>query len=206
MKKNKNVIKILFLLSMCILGLLIYKIIDIYAVFQSEVKADIQIKNGIWNIIINGEKISTGVQKDFIIDQITLNKNDYTKPGKIAPGLSGSFEVEINPENTNVSVRYDITLDKEGLKNSNLRISKVEEVKKATELVETSENTYTGIIPLQDIQKGINHKIRVEVEWVDDGQNNKSDTELGTSDILQLKIPVKFHATQYLGEEIIQEK
>lgn len=205
MKKNKNFIKILFLLIMCILILLIYKIINIYAVFQSKVEANVEFKSGMWNITINGEEITTGVKKDFVIDQISTTENNYTKPGKIAPGLSGSFEIAINPENTNVSVRYDITLNQEELKNSNLKIKSIEESENGSILVNTTENTYTGIIPLQDIQKGITHKIKMEVEWVDDGQNNKSDTELGTSDTHQLQIPVEFHAIQYLGEEITPE-
>lgn len=202
MKKNKNLQKLLFLLIMCVCILLIYKIVDIYAVFHSEVKANVKFENGIWNITVNGENITTGEENQFVIDQISTTENNHVKPGKLAPGLSGSFEIAINPEDTNVSIRYDVTLNQEELGNSNLRIKSIKEVEKGYELIKTAENTYTGIIPLEDISNGIRHKIRMEIEWIDDENNNESDSELGKNDSHQLQIPITVHAIQYLGEEI----
>ena len=200
---NKNVKKVLFLLIICIFILLIYKIIDIYAVFHSEMNAYVKLENGIWNITVNGEKITTGVETEFTIDEITATQDIHVKPGRLAPGLSGSFEIAINPENTDVSVRYDITLNQEKLENSNVKIKSIEEIEKNYPLIKTSENTYTGIISLDDIKKGVIHKIKMEVEWVDDEKYNENDTKLGSSSIRQFQIPIKVHAIQYLGEEII---
>lgn len=200
---NKNVKKVLFLLIICIFILLIYKIIDIYAVFHSEMDAYVKLENGIWNITVNGEKITTGVETEFTIDEITATQDIHVKPGRLAPGLSGSFEIAINPENTDVSVRYDITLNQEKLENSNVKIKSIEEIEKNYPLIKTSENTYTGIISLDDIKKGVIHKIKMEVEWVDDEKYNENDTKLGSSSIRQFQIPIKVHAIQYLGEEII---
>ena len=137
------------------------------------------------------------------IDQISTTENDYVKPGRLAPGLSGSFEIAINPEDTNVSVRYDITLNQEELGDSNLKIKSVQEIEKDYELIKTEENTYTGIIPLEDIINGTIHKIKMEVEWLDDGTSNEADSELGKDESHQLQIPITVHAIQYLGEEII---
>lgn len=203
MKKNKKITKILILLSFCVVAILIYKIISIYAVFYSDVGANVELKNGIWNINVNGQKISSGVQTDFIIDQITITEDEHTIPGKIAPGLVGQFKLAINPENTNVSIRYDITLNQDELENSNLKISSVQETANRAELIKTAENVYTGIITLQDIEKGIMHEIELDVEWSDDGQNDENDTMLGTNnEERQFQIPVTFHAIQYFGEEI----
>lgn len=202
MKKNKNLRKLLFLLMMCILILLIYKIIDIYALFHSEMEANVVLENGKWNITVNGATITTGNEIDFVIDQISTTENNFVEPGKLAPGLSGNFEIAINPENTNVSIRYDIILNEEELGNSNLKIKSIEEVENNYKLINTSENTYTGVITLEDINNGIIHKIKMEVEWVDDGLNNENDTELGTDESHQLQIPIRVHAIQYLGEEI----
>ena len=200
--KNKNLIKILFLLIMCITILLIYKIINIYALFQSEMEGNVKLENGTWNITINGQKITTGTETSFVIEQINTTQNDYVKPGKLAPGLSGNFEIAINPEDTNVSVRYDITLNQDELGGSNLKIKSIQEVEKGYQLIKTDENTYTGIMTLQEINNGINHKIKMEVEWLDDGQNNENDTEIGKNETHQLQIPITVHAIQYLGEEI----
>lgn len=201
--KNKNLVKILFLLIMCIVILLIYKIIDIYALFYSEMEGNVQFQNGRWNIIVNGEKITTGIQEEFVMDLIDTTQSDYIKPGKLAPGLSGNFEIEINPQDTNVSVRYDITLNQEELGGSNLTIKSIEEVEIGYELIQTAENTYTGVIPLADITNGVNHKIKLEIEWQDDGLNNESDTQIGKNETHKLQIPITVHAIQYLGEEII---
>lgn len=201
MNKNKNLKKLLFLLIMCVIVLLIYKIIDIYAVFHSEVEANVKLQNGIWNITINGTQITTGVETQFVIDEISTTENDYVKPGRLAPGLSGSFELAISPEDTNVSVRYDVTLNQEELGNSNLKIKSIQEVEQGHELIKTAENTYTGIIPLEEINNGIIHKMKVEVEWADDG-NDESDTQLGKDESHQLQIPISVHVIQYLGEEI----
>lgn len=198
----KNSKKLFLLVIMCIGILLIYKIINIYALFQSEMKGNVELDNGVWNIIINGDKITTGVDAEFVIDRIETTQNDYVKPGKLAPGLSGSFEIAINPENTNVSVRYDVTLNQEELGESNLTIKSIKEVETGYQLIKTAENTYTGIIPLQDINNGVTHKIKMEVEWLDDGLNNESDTIVGKNETHQLQIPIIVHAIQYLGEEI----
>ena len=61
---------------------------------------------------------------------------------------------------------------------------------------------YTGIIPLQDIQNGIIHKIQMEIEWIDDGLNNEADSELGKDGAELLQIPITVHVIQYLGENI----
>lgn len=198
---NKNLQKVLIFVMMCVFALLIYKIIDIYAVFHSEVEANVELKNGVWNITVNGTQITTGVETKFIVDQITTTENSHVKPGTLAPGLSGSFTLAINPENTNVSVRYDITLNQEELGDSNLKIKSIQEIEMNYQLIKTGENMYTGVIPLEEIQNGILHKIQMEVEWVDDGLNNESDTELG-KDTEPLQIPITVHVIQYLGEEI----
>ena len=200
--KNKNLVKILFLLIMCIFILLIYKIIDIYALFYSNLESHVQLEKGIWNITINGENITTGIEKEFVINLMNTTQSDYVKPGKLAPGLTGCFEMLINPEDTNVSIKYDIILDQEELVASNL-IKSVEEIESGYKLIQTDKNTYTGLISLEDIKNGAKHRIKIEIEWVDDRLNDESDTEIGKNGIDKLQIPIKIHASQYLGEEII---
>lgn len=194
--------KSLILLIMCVIALLVYEIISIYAVFYSEVGAKVNLQNGVWNISVNGTQITKGVDTQFVIDEISTTENDYVKPGRLAPGLSGSFELAINPEDTNVAVRYDVTLNQEELGNSNLNIKSIKEVEQGYELIKTAVNTYTGIISLEQINNGAIHKMKVDVEWVDDN-NDESDTELGMDESHQLKIPISVHVIQYLGEEIL---
>lgn len=201
MTKNKNLKKILFLLIICIFVLLVYEIIQIYAVFHSELKANVKLENGAWNITVNGTKISTGIEEQFEIEQISTNQNSHVKPDKLAPGLTGSFDIVINPENTNVSIKYDIILNEKEIGDTNLKIKSVQEIENREQLIKTEANTYTGVIPLEKIANGVKHKIKVEIEWEDNETGDEKDTTLGVNH--QFKIPIIFHATQYLGEEII---
>lgn len=200
---RKNIKKILILVCMCMILIFIYEMIHIYAVFHSEMVGNIQFKNGTWNIIVNGTEISRGVETKFVIDQINTQENGHVITGKLAPGLSGNFEITINPKDTDVAVKYDVSLNQENLKNQNLKIKSVEEVQEGETLTKTGENTYTGIISLEKIKSGVFHKIKVEVEWIDDGQNDTEDTKLGIVYNSKLEIPITVHACQYLGETII---
>ena len=56
---------------------------------------------------------------------------------------------------------------------------------------------------MQDIQNGISHEIEMSVEWLDEEQNDESDTKIGTNkENKKFQIPITFHAIQYSGEEI----
>ncbi len=200
---NKNIKKILLLLIMCTIILLIYKSIDIYAIFHSEMNGNVNFEKGKWNITINGADITTGTDVEFVIDEIDTAGNEFVKPGKIAPGLSGKFQIAIDPEDTNVSVKYDITLEQEKLGDTNMKIKSIKAVDEGYTLINTAENTYTGIMTLNEINEGITHTIEIEIEWIDDESANESDTEIGKSKEHKFQIPIKIHAIQYLGEEIV---
>ena len=65
----------------------------------------------------------------------------------------------------------------------------------------TNENTYTGIMNIEDIGSRKNHTIRTYVEWVDNEDNSQNDYLIGISDEI-FKISIDVNVTQYLGEEI----
>lgn len=113
------------------------------------------------------------------------------------------FNISIDPKNTDVSVKYDISLNQENLTNKNITIKSITETKEGVDLVRTSENTFTGVIPLEKIKQGTINNIEVEIEWKDDNLNNKEDTNLGMKEDYKLEIPIVVHVSQYLGEEII---
>ena len=196
----KNSKKIIILISIIILLILIYEIVHIYAVFHSEIGLDVRFTNGTWNIVVNGTQISNGVETEFVIDKISTTQNEHVKNDKLAPGLSGSFSITIDPDNTDVSIIYNIALNTEKLTNNKLSIETIKETQVGNTLIQTGENTYTGIIPLEDIKNGVTNTIEITVQWVDDESNNENDTELGTVYDSKLEIPVTVHVSQYTGE------
>ena len=199
---RKNAKKCLILICLCIILLLIYGIVRIYALFYSELYARVQLKNGVWNIVVNGTDITKGTDVTFVIDNVTLQDNEHVKPGNLAPGLMGTFKISINPKDTDVSIRYNVSLDEEQLTNSNIQIKSIKETQAGNELIKIDKNTYTGIIPLEKIKEGNTNEITVEVEWKENEDNNEQDLALGSIWNVEYQIQITVYVSQYLGEEI----
>lgn len=199
---NKNKKKLLWLCMCIIIVVIIYEIIHIYAVFYSQMSGSVQFANGKWNIYVNGTEISTGVETTFTVDQINIDESSHVKAGNLAPGLSGDFEIAINPSDTDVSVRYDITLNKEYMTDENIQITGIVETEENNTLTRTGENTYTGIIPLQRVKNGETNTIQISIQWVDSASNSTQDLNVGAISNPKLHIPITVHVTQYLGEVI----
>lgn len=197
-----NAKKGFILVCLCIILLLIYGIVRIYALFHSELYAKVQLKNGTWNIVVNSTDITKGTDVKFIIDNIQIQENEHVKPGKLAPGLIGNFKISINPTDTDVSVRYDINLDKEKLTNDNMQIKSIKETLLGNELVQVAENTYAGVITVEEIKAQKMNEVTVEIEWAENDDNNEQDVNLGSIWNTECQVPITVHVSQYLGEEI----
>ena len=141
MKNNKNKIKSLMILFLCIIIVIIYTIIRIYALFYSESMAKVQLKNGVWNIIVNGTDITKGENINFLIDNVSTFENEHVKPGNLAPGLTGFFKIGIDPQHTDVSIKYEISLNQEELTNSNIIIKSITETKEGNKPNKMTESS-----------------------------------------------------------------
>jgi hypothetical protein len=202
---NKKVVKIiLILITMMMILFVIQKIIKTYALFQSELYGTLEMQNADWIIKVNGRNISSGTVNEFVVNQINMSSNEHVKSGKIAPSMIGDFSITIDPEDTDVSLRYDITIDKSKITNSRILITSVTEIEKNNTLILTEEDTYTGVIPLENIRNGDKNKIKVVVTWLNEESNNEQDTQIGIGQNSKIEIPIVVRVTQYLGETITQ--
>ena len=86
--------------------------------------------------------------------------------------------------------------------NDRIKIVSVQETTGNTSLIMTDEDTYTGVMKLEEIKAGKTNNIKVIITWENDESNNKMDTAVGTVNNYKISIPIEFIATQYLGEEI----
>lgn len=200
--KKRNFKIILIILTLIMLIISIYKIATTYAVFQSEISAVVSKQLGKWNIIINNTDISSGMQKEFLIDTFNIQKSKNVEENKIAPGLSGDFEIVINPNDTDVSIKYEVNIDTSKIKDYAVTIESVKEIEQKNTLVQTNPNTYTGIIPLEKIKNGEKNTIKIVFNWENNEEKNNEDTKIGTTISSKLEIPVTVKVSQYLGEEI----
>ncbi len=202
--------KIWILSSLIMLIITLYQINSAYAKYYTEAEGMVEENIGAWIVKVNGTNISTGEDvEEFTINELTYNSNDYVLEGKIAPGLLGYFDVEIDATEASVAVRYDVSINFDQLDlTDSIYFAKlvkvVDDVESTDGIVKTGESTYTGVVSLDDIQNKKTNTIRVYLGWEDDGTgaNDEADSELGLQKDIQIPIPVEVKASQYLGEPI----
>lgn len=176
----------------------IYEITNTYGLFESQ--KDLVADNTVakWNIYINDSSINT--TENFIIDNFTFEESNTVANNKIAPGITGWFDILIDPKDTQVSIRYDITFDFTNLPN-NITIESIEETN-GQQIIKTGPNTYSNYITLANINDGITNNIRVYIKWNTAEENNETDTSIGLTEDNIIQIPVSITVSQYLSETI----
>ena len=190
--------KILYITCAIMIFVTIYEITNTYGLFESNINMDVDSKLATWNILINDTNI--GKSETFTIDNFISEEDSTVASGKIAPGTSGYFNININPSNTQVSIRYDLTFDFSKLDNL-FTITKVEE-KNGYNLIKTGPKTYSNVITLNEIKENKTNNIRVHIKWNNNEENNDKDTEIGLTENNTLNIPVSITVLQYSGEKI----
>lgn len=190
--------KILYITCAIMIFVTIYEITNTYGLFESNINMDVDSKLATWNILINDTNI--GKSETFTIDNFISEEDSTVASGKIAPGTSGYFNINIDPSTTQVSIRYDLTFDFSKLNNL-FTITKVEE-KNGYNLIKTGPNTYSNVITLNEIKENKTNNIRVHIKWDNNEENNDKDTEIGLTENNTLNIPVSITVLQYSGEKI----
>ncbi len=199
----KNYVKKFFIiLTIIMICFTIYLISKTYAVFYSEGQADLNMKLAIWDIKVNNQDITKGTIKDFAITDFNIIQNNNVKSGKIAPGTSGSFDILIDPTDTQVSIRYDLSIDSDKLEEYQIQIDSISEISNSNKLTKTGKNTYTGIIPLSKINGNYNNDIRIVFKWDNNEANNEKDTNIASVANSKTNIPITLTFSQYLNETI----
>jgi len=200
----KNLKKLFILIALIIMIFTIYKIIKTYALFESNITGTADMGIGKWNISVNQSDITSGQTHSFTITSFNIPQNQYTKTGKVAPGMGGDFYIEISPVDTQVSIRYDITINKTNLTASNMEITSITELNHDKTLIRTGEDTYTSTILLNQINRRYLDNVQIKFQWENDEDNNERDTEIGTQYNSKIYVPITIKFTQYTGEEIVE--
>ena len=112
-----NVKKVLILLTVIMMCFTIYTIVSTYALFESKVQKNVKAEIGKWRIKVNSSDITNPTTQNLTINTFNISQSPYIQENKIAPGMDCTFDIEIEPQDTQVSVRYDITIDSSKLVN-----------------------------------------------------------------------------------------
>ncbi len=187
--------KILLLVVLLFLSLTIMEISSTFGLFETNNVITVDNNIAKWQIKVNNSLAKDPVH--FTVNNYNINSDSNVKEGLIAPGVGAFFDIDIDPNNTSVSIRYDITFDLTGLENDKIKIVNIEELGGNT--LVNNNGTYTGIIPINNSSV---HHIRVYIEWENDEENNEIDSMFGVTGEKEINIATNIKFSQYLGETI----
>ena len=198
----------LLTLTIILFLLTVYTIAHTFAVFESEAELETELNIAKWNIKVNNELVTGSTNHTFSIedDYLSVEQNNKVIEKKIAPGTEGNFDIEIFPDGTQVSLRFDVFIDTSQITNSKIKVNNIVSLTNGVTMIRTSDKVFTGVLPLADIQAGKTARLRVTFEWInsDDPEDMKVDTNLALSETAKIEIPVTVDFFQYKGETIEQ--
>lgn len=190
--------KQLWAVSILLFVVLILVVCNSYGLFENNATATEQNPVGGWTINLNDILISESGQTTINIDEFVYDSSTTINDGYIAPGRSGYFDLILDPSGTDVAIKYEITFNLDELYEDNITYSV--DMLSGESATQVDENTYAGIITLDDIDDGETISLRVHVNWLNDETLNDPDTELGIVLNNKISIPINIKLVQYLGE------
>ena len=190
--------KQLWAVSILLFVVLILVVCNSYGLFENNATATEQNPVGGWTINLNDILISESGQTTINIDEFVYDSSTTINDGYIAPGRSGYFDLILDPSGTDVAIKYEITFNLDELYEDNITYSV--DMLSGESATQVDENTYVGVITLDDIDDGETISLRVHVNWLNDETLNDPDTELGIVLNNKISIPINIKLVQYLGE------
>lgn len=180
--ENKK--KLLLLLIVIIICILVYTIIQVYAKYISSASGNASMNVASWDIKVNNRSIKNNTDISSVIAPV-FPGNSNIASGIIAPTAEGYFDLNLDFSTTDVSFRYDISLD-------------VDENSSVQDLVATGYSVDSGSVvnftnspyTISDTvlyNSGTSSRtIRVYIKWDDDAatqtMSNSDDTLATKSD------------------------
>ena len=194
------------LIVLCVVSViaLIIQITYTYSLFETDRDAVIVTPLAKWNVLVNNTNVTYNLSQDnsFSLGGINWQSGNHVREGKAAPGSVGTFEINIDPTDTEVSFLYEITIDTSELLDEEFYIASVSESGNH-EFIRTGENTYVGIARLSDNQNGSIYHVEISIAWNNNEENNNQDYQLGILANETVNIPVSLNFIQYMGDEVI---
>ncbi|MBR3230076.1 MAG: hypothetical protein IKF91_04545 [Bacilli bacterium] len=185
--------KILIILCFVFLCLTIHSISTSFGVFESKFDEDSSSSIAKWNIKVNNDNLND-TENTFYVDNISYVNSDNVNEDRFAPGVTGMFLLVIDPSDTEVSFKYDLSIDLSGNEYSQIKLDSIEGVDGTT--LDVNSGVYSRVFSLSEIEAGRKDTIKVSFSWENDDANNESDSMLGQSSST-FEIPVNIKFTQY---------
>ena len=187
---------ILFVIS---LTATIYVMGESFGLFESEKLIVVNSDIGKWQILVNDNSINESTT--FSVSNIHVSGDTNVRANYFAPGTTGYFEIEIDPNDTEVSIYYEIVCRTDRITNPQIQLKSIQNLNKP-DLIPVAPFTYAGVIPLSDIVNGDITTIRFNITWTNNDNNNEIDSLYGSSSAT-FDIPMEIRFKQYTGETIV---
>lgn len=197
MKKNKKTIQII-VVCLVVLGSLFYLYSKgTYTSYETLTNGKITPKIAKWNIKVDGIEVTTSDVVTIGLSNINWVSNNAVV-AKAVPGSHGIATVKIDPMDTDVSIKYTLEIiDKNVDNNKFLEISNINN--STNSLIQTGENTYVGVITLDELKNKTITTLTFDVLWpLGDDVDPYSDEVNSSSNFLE----INFSVEQYKGEVI----
>ena len=188
----------LWTVSILLFVVLLLVIYNSYGLFENNATASEENPVGGWTINLNDILISETGETDIYVDEFVYENSTTINNGYIAPGRSGYFDLILDPSGTDVAIQYEITFNLDDAYEDNITYSV--DMLSGDSATQVDENTYVGVITLDDIDDGDTISLRVHVSWINDETLNDPDTQLGIVLNNKIIIPINIKLIQYLGE------
>lgn len=164
-----------------------------YTAYQSFVDNDVAVEIATWKINIDGQDIVTST-KDITLSNITWD-NNHANDKTAAPGSKGIIKINIDPSEADVAIKYTISYEDHTI-NSDCILTVTSIALGNEELEKISDNSYGGIITMDQIKNKTTKTLVINVEWLDDKDN---DIDISTMEGNLNFLNLEFNASQYTG-------
>ena len=190
--------KIKIILLLISLSLTMSLMSNTYSRYVVDTTGTVKMEMAKWQILVSNADITNGSASSVELTPV-IDENSNIAKGKIAPTSSGHFDIDINPENVDVSFEYEITL---AVLNDNMPDLMITEYSilpsdyiegEKIDIIPIEENMISGSFDyenkeLEEGEEPFKFKpftIRVYFEWyegTDEAMDDESDTAIATSE------------------------
>lgn len=159
------------ILVVAVLLLLIAASYTTYAIYKSSAAGDASVSTAAWVVNVNNTDIVAN--NTFTVGNISWNTPTIGKNNKIAPGDTGTVQILIDADGSEVDVYYEISPGQlSGATNSNLTA------------VAHSGSSLTGTIPYSATAGGMEQTVTLDVTWIaedDDTSGGQNEIDIDTA-------------------------
>ncbi len=195
----KNSKKLILLVSLLLILVLVFLIMQIYAKYLSSASGNTEISVARWNILVNNTSIKNNTDISSTLVPVFPGNSNISN-GIIAPTAEGYFDLVLNYADADVSFEYEITTAVSNDSSVTDLVTTGYSIDGGSKINFTNYNeSISGTIPLTTVNK--QRTIRIYVLWNDDSltaeMNNTDDTTATISeDPAKLDVNISFTQVQ----------